>query len=156
MDKLWVPAIQQPKELYPISWGRTWWKLVWENECIYVWLGHYAVQKKLTQHCKSTIIFFFFFCLFRAAPMAYRGSQARGQIGAVAASLHPSPEQRGIWATSVTYTTAHNNAGSLTHWVSRDWTYILMDPCQIRFRCTMMGTPIILWFFKNENWKGKL
>ena len=32
--------------------------------------------------------FFFFFCLFRAAPEAYRGSQARGPIGAVAASLH--------------------------------------------------------------------
>ena len=36
--------------------------------------------------------FFFFlvFCLFRAAPMAYGGSQARGPIGAVAASLHHS------------------------------------------------------------------
>ena len=32
--------------------------------------------------------FFFFFCLLRAAPMAYGAFQARGQIGAVAASLH--------------------------------------------------------------------
>ena len=35
--------------------------------------------------------FFFFFFLFafsRAAPTIYGGSQARGQIGAVAASLH--------------------------------------------------------------------
>ena len=31
--------------------------------------------------------FFFFFVLFRAALAAYRGSQARGQIGATAASL---------------------------------------------------------------------
>ena len=31
--------------------------------------------------------FFLSFCLFRAAPVAYRGSQARGRIGAVAASL---------------------------------------------------------------------
>ena len=31
--------------------------------------------------------FFFFFCLFRAAPEAYGCSQARGPIGAVAASL---------------------------------------------------------------------
>ena len=34
--------------------------------------------------------FFFFGFFFRAAPMAYGGSQARGQIGATAASLHHS------------------------------------------------------------------
>ena len=30
----------------------------WEKECIYiyVWLGHDAVQQKLTEHCKSTIL----------------------------------------------------------------------------------------------------
>jgi len=28
----------------------------------------------------------------------------------------PEPQQRGIQATSATYTTAHGNAGSLTHW----------------------------------------
>ena len=33
---------------------------------------------------------FFFFCLFRAAPAAYVSFQARGQIKAVAASLHDS------------------------------------------------------------------
>ena len=32
----------------------------------------------------------FFFCLFRVAPAAYGGSQARGLIRAVAASLHHS------------------------------------------------------------------
>ena len=34
--------------------------------------------------------FFFFFVFFRPAPVAYGGSWARGQIGAVAASLHHS------------------------------------------------------------------
>ena len=29
----------------------------------------------------------------------------------------PQPQQRQIWAASVTYTTAHSNAGSLTHWM---------------------------------------
>ena len=43
---------------------------------------------------------FFVFCLFRATPTAYGGSQARGLIGAVATGLHHS----------------HSNAGSLTHW----------------------------------------
>ena len=42
---------------------------------------------------------FFFFCLFRATPAAYVGSQARGRIF-TAASLHHSP----------------SNTGSLTHW----------------------------------------
>ena len=46
------------------------------------------------------IIFFFFaFLLFRAAPMAHEGSQARGPVGAIAASLHHS----------------HSNAGSESH-----------------------------------------
>ena len=43
--------------------------------------------------------FFFFFCLFAiswAAPPAYGGSQARGPIGAVAAGLHHSSQQRRI------------------------------------------------------------
>ena len=34
--------------------------------------------------------FFFFVCLLRAAPAAYGGSQARGPIRAVVASLHQS------------------------------------------------------------------
>ena len=28
-----------------------------KNIYIYVWLGHYAVQQKLTQHCKSTVLY---------------------------------------------------------------------------------------------------
>ena len=39
--------------------------------------------------------FFFFLNLFRAIPMAYGGSQARGRIGAVAASLCHSHSNAG-------------------------------------------------------------
>ena len=35
------------------------------------------------------------FCLFRTAPRAYRGFQARAQIGAVAAGLHQSLSNSG-------------------------------------------------------------
>ena len=35
-------------------------------------------------------VFIYLFLLFRASPEAYGGSQARGQIGAVAAGLHRS------------------------------------------------------------------
>ena len=57
--------------------------------------------------------FIFYFLLFRATCVAYGRSQARGQIGAAAGGLQP--QQCGIQATSVIYTTAHGNAGSLTH-----------------------------------------
>ena len=39
-----------------------WWKMMWDNMrkrmyvYIYVWLGHFAIQQKLTEYCKSTII----------------------------------------------------------------------------------------------------
>ena len=43
-------------------------------------------------------LFFYFFCLFAiswAAPAAYGGSQARGRIGTVAASLRQSHSNAG-------------------------------------------------------------
>ena len=65
------------------------------------------------------VSFLFFFCLFAismAGPAAYGGSQARGLIGgSYSCRPTPQPQQRGIQAKSVTYTTAHGNAGSLTH-----------------------------------------
>ena len=58
-----------------------------------------------------------FVCLFafsRATAAAYGGSQARGPVRAVASSL--CQRQHRIRAGSATYTTAHSNTGSLTHW----------------------------------------
>ena len=46
------------------------------------------------------LFYFFVFCIFRAIPVAYGGSQARGQIGAAAAGL---PQLTAM-------------LGSLTHW----------------------------------------
>ena len=42
---------------YLVTCDRTWWRIMWEKECIYiwVWLDHFAVKQKLTEHCKSTI-----------------------------------------------------------------------------------------------------
>ena len=73
---------------------------------------------------RSFALFFFAFCLSRAAPVVYGGSQARGQIRAIAAGLHHSD----------------SNAGSLTH--------NLMVPIKIDFHCTMTGTPGPLSIFK--------
>ena len=61
--------------------------------------------------------FSFFFFLFRPTLAAYGGSQARGWITAVAAGWPmPQPQQCQIQAESATYSTAHGNARSLTHW----------------------------------------
>ena len=80
--------------------------------------------------------------------MAYGGSQARGGIGAVATGLRHSHSNSGsklclqptpqlhhhqMGAASATYTTAHGNAGSLTHLSeARDQTLNLMVTSRIR------------------------
>ena len=61
------------------------------------------------------ILLYFIFCLFRATPAGYGGSQARSQIRAVATSMS-QPQQRQFRATSAIYTTAHDNARSVTNW----------------------------------------
>ena len=61
---------------------------------------------------------FLFFCLFRAALVAYGGSQARGQIGAVADGLHHSSGQCRI-------------LNPLKE--ARDQTCVLMDASQISY-----------------------
>ena len=54
----------------------------------------------------------------------------------------PKPQQCGIRATSVTYTTAHRNAGSLTHWARPG-----IEPATFWFlvgfvnHCATMGSP---------------
>ena len=58
----------------------------------------------------SLSVLFFFFLLFRATPTAHKSPQGSNQ------SCSCQPQPQGIWATSETYTTAHGNAKSLTHW----------------------------------------
>ena len=48
----------------PNTYDGSWRKVMWEKECIhthtqthvhtYVWLGHFAEQEKLKEHCKPT------------------------------------------------------------------------------------------------------
>ena len=69
-------------------------------------------------HCISAFLFvclFVFFCHFRTSFAAYGSSQNRGRIGAYSFCPMPQPQQRRIQAASATYTTAHGNAGFLTH-----------------------------------------
>ena len=65
----------------------------------------------------SGLFCLFFFFYFRAAPVAYANSQATGWIRAAPTGLHHSHSKAGSTrATSPTYTTAHSNTRSLTHW----------------------------------------
>ena len=75
------------------------------------------IYMTILSNSKYHFVFVFVFLLFRAAPLAYESSQARGPIGATAASLCHSHSQSRIQAASTTYTTAHSNTRSLTHWV---------------------------------------
>ena len=81
---------------------------------------------------------------FRAAPEAYGDSQARGWIGATAASLWPQPQQHQIQAELCLWPIYHSlwqrqifNPLSK----ARDRTYILMDTCWVHYHCTTTGTP---------------
>ena len=76
----------------------------------YIWTMSQVFRAHHTTSSNIHFLSFFVFCLFRALPTAYGGFQARGLIGAAAASLRHNQSN-----VSVTYTTAHSNARSLTH-----------------------------------------
>ena len=58
--------------------------------------GHSLPLRSLLWHYKGTSgRTFFFFLLFRATPVTYGGSQARGRIGAATAGLHHSYSNKG-------------------------------------------------------------
>ena len=104
---------------------------------------------------------FFFFLLFRAAPMAYGGSQAKGRIRTTAAGLlyshshshshagsqprlRPTPQLTAILDLSCIRDLHHS---SQQHQIlnplieARDRTCNLMVPSWICFCCTRRGTP---------------
>ena len=95
---------------------------------------------------KSPILFHFILCLFRATPMAYASSQARGHIRLLAyttatATLDPSC----VWDL---------RHSSWQRWIlnplseARDPTHNLTVLRRICFCCTTTGTPIFFFF----NW----
>ena len=95
------------------------------NHC----LGKRSIVLLLLQSLKFLFVFFIFiFCYFRATPTAYGGSQARGQIGAVADSLDHSHAMQDRCLVQ----DLHHS--SRQHWIlnslreARDGTHILTDP----------------------------
>ena len=74
-------------------------------------------------------MFCFVFALFRATPVAYGGSKARGLIRTTVVSLYHNSQQ-------------HQILNPLSE--ARDRTRKLMVPSRIHFRCTTTGTSIII------------
>ena len=81
---------------------------------------------------------------FRATPMPYGGSQARGRMS-YSRWPTPQPQQLGIWGRSVTHPTAHCNTGSWTHWLGPG-----IDPASswmpvgfVTYCCATVGTPCL-------------
>ena len=96
--------------------------------------------------CKRQLLKFFVFAffwpfhLFRAAPVTYGGSQARGPVGAVAPGLYHSSRQRWI-------------LNPLRE--ARDQTLNLMVPSRIRFCYSTMETPNFLLKKKKCCWSSR-
>ena len=62
------------------------------------------------------LILLFFFLLFYGCTHGIWKFPGYGLNQNYSCRRTPEPQQPRIWAASATYTTAHSNAGSLTHW----------------------------------------
>ena len=83
-----------------------------QKHCALGAFGHLVKPRDpLSKYCP---FFIFIYLVFRAVPMAHGGSQARGQIGAIAASLHHSHSNLGS-KPCLRPTPQLGNTGSLTH-----------------------------------------
>ena len=101
-------------------------------------------QMRLDRCCWLWVncLFFFSFFLFTATPTAYGSSQARGQIGAAAASLHNSHSNPGHLHCSLQPRKILNPLSEL-----RDQTPILTDSNRVLIPLSQMGiqSPLILF-----------
>ena len=115
---------------------------------LFIYGLYYVEVCSLYTHFVKCLVF-----LFRATPMTYGSSQARGSNKSYSFWPMPQPQQLGIWAASVTYTIAQGNTGSLSHWVrpgiesASSWTVV-----KFLTGWAMMGTPDESFFIINGCW----
>ena len=79
---------------------------IWE----YVYTSKTLITCSVCQSVRKQAFFF-----EGGTTLAYGSSQARGQIRAISVPYTTATATQ-VWVTSTTYTTAHGNARSLTHW----------------------------------------
>ena len=123
-----IPALFLPFSVRPTHFLPDWYlccscDLLWPMEHKRKWTlqGHRFYQHPSLCHqtdiCwveaapPTLFFFFFFFCLFRPSSVAYGRSQASGWMWPT-----PQPQWCQIQATLATYSSACNDAISLTHW----------------------------------------
>ena len=79
-----------------------------------------------------SFLFCFFFC-FLGPHLWHMDVPRLGLESVLRLPVYTIATKRQIQATSVTYTTVHGSARSLTHWVrAKDWTCILMDASRVQ------------------------
>ena len=103
------------------------------------WVLPINVEMKLQDSvvCQLTLLpIFFFFFLFRTAPMANGSPQTKGRIRVKAASLHHSHSITGSKAASATHPAACGNSESLTHWLRPG-----IEPSFSQARCWVFNPP---------------
>ena len=121
-------------------------------------------QFKIANGCNKHL-FFFLNCLFAiswATPADMEVPRLGGSHWSCSCQPTPEPQQRGIWAASAPYTTAHGNAGLLTNWaragIEPETSWFLVG---FTNHCATTGTPPII--FSNHstmkleiiyNWKS--
>ena len=69
------------------------------------------------QACMVSFFFLFHFFVFLGQHPWHTEVPRSGVESELQSPAYPQPQQHWIWVVSTTYTTAHSNAGSLTHWV---------------------------------------
>ena len=98
------------------------------------------VTKLIKVMRENNVFLFVCFLLFRAEPMAYGGSEARGLTGAIPAGLTATATPDPSRICNPYYSSGQCQIlNSLSK--DRDQTHNLMVSSWIRFSCVIMGTP---------------
>ena len=111
--------------------GDGWRSLVWEV-CSY---GEVVTPRR------SCLPFFFFSFSFYSYTHGIWSFPGKGSDQSCSCLPTPQPQQHGIQAAIITYTAAHGNTESLTHWASlRAWTWVLTETSWVHYSWATMGT----------------
>ena len=91
--------------------------LDWHMNCYWTVPFDHSVTVTTTYLFIYLFIYFCLFAIFLGRSCSIWRFLGQGSNWSCSLWPTPQPQQHGIWASSGTYTTAHGNARSVTHWV---------------------------------------